>query len=285
MPMALYEQLAKLATASTDPFVYGPCIRDVPLAPGRGTLFGAERGAMGSTRWRQTATHGLTFLAEAIARQEDQLRSTTPSSISVRRVVSTSEAWRSLPWSRDRPEIRGRTIRCREAGRGRSEPDCGAFAAVLALPGRAAWTRCLTRIEESSASRAASTLAERAESLAATRMAGAMGRRLEWPPERSRPSMRSTCSEGSASRLRRAARPPHGQRVIARGRSIAKRSYKMLRYVPGGRLVLGEVRYARQWLERSGKTAEYVRRGRERHAMLVAQAASEAARRASAPRR
>ena len=279
---ALYEQLAKLATASTDPFVYGLAYEMCRWRQGGGPC-----SVLNAAQWaRLDGDNGYPWtyvLAEAIARQE---------------TTAIDDALFHIGAAR-RFDQRGLAVAAmvaRQAGDSEEERFAAAKLGEGALNLTAVHSPLSSLFQSCSkdalldpnrrelCESAASTLAERAESLAATRMGGAMGRRLEWPPERFEAIDAIYLAAREAHPVSGELLDPARPAASLRGPLDCKAVDKMLRYVQEVDS-LGEVGYARQWLERSGKTAEYVRRGRERHAMLVAQAASEAARRASAPRR
>jgi hypothetical protein len=278
---ALYEQLAKLATASTDPFVYGLAYEMCRWRQGGGPC-----SVLNAAQWaRLDGDNGYPWtyvLAEAIARQE---------------TTAIDDALFHIGAAR-RFDQRGWAVAAmvaRQAGDSEEER----FAAEKL--GEAAAHLTAAHSQLSSVARscskdalldsnrrelcesAASTLTERADSLYANQIGGAMGRRLEWPPERFEAIDAIYLAATEAQPMSRELADPSRSAASLRGPLDCKAIDKMLRYVQEV-ASLGEVGYARQWLERSGKTAEYVQRGRERHAMLVERAASEAARRASAPR-
>jgi hypothetical protein len=279
---ALFEQLAKLATASTDPRVYGLAYEVCRWRQGAGPC-----SVLNAAQWAHLdADNGYPWtyiLAEAIAAQE-------PAAI--------DDALFHIG-AASRFEERDMAVAAMVASQaGRSEEE--RFAAEKLGEVAASLTASPSVLDSVSRScskdallepnrrelceSAASALAERADSIGAIWYGSAIGRRLGWPPERFEPLDAIYEAAREADSLSGKLTDPSRPATKMRGPLDCAAIDKMLRYV---REVasLGEVGYARQWLERSGKTAEYVQRGRERHAMLVARDAAEAARRASAPRR
>jgi hypothetical protein len=132
--------------------------------------------------------------------------------------------------------------------------------------------------------RVAKTLVERSDSIKTLGLGNAIGRRLGWPDERF--DTANAIAEAAADALPIVAPPIDPARPAAsmRGPLDCGAVARKLRYVAdlGS---LGEVEYARRWLDRPGKAAEYLRRGRERRAMVVAREAAERTAAASAPRR
>ena len=274
---ALYEQLARLATASTDPRVYGLAYEICSWRQG------GACSVLNAAQWvRLDDDNGYPWtyiLAEAIAAKDR---------------TAIDDALFHIG-AASRFEQRGMAVSgiiARQAGDSEEER----FAAEKM--GEAAANPSTAHMPLSSISRscskdalldpnrselcesAASTLTERADSLLATAIGSGIGHRLEWPSDRFEliDAIHQAAIDAAPGEINNPSRPA----ASSRGSLDCTAIDKMLRYVQDV-ASLGEVGYARQWLERSGKTAEYVRRGREQHAIRVAQEAAEAARGASAP--
>jgi hypothetical protein len=279
---AMYDRLAKLATASTDPRVYGLAYEMCLWRQGAGPC-----SVLNAAQWAHLdADNGYPWtyiLAEAIAAQE-------PTAI--------DDALFHIG-AAPRFEERRMAVAATLASRaGRSEEErfaaeklgelaanlTAAFSPLSSVSRSCSKDALLDPNRRELCESAASTLVERADSLLAMRTGSAIGRRLEWPPERFEATDAIYLAALAANPVSGELLDPSRPAVSLRRPLDCAAIDKVLRYVQGV-ASLGEVGYARQWLERSGKTAEYVQRGREQHAMLGARDAAEAARRASAPGR
>lgn len=276
---ALYDQLARLAAASSDPRVYGLAFEMCRSRQAAGPC-----SVLNAAQWaRLDGDNGYPWtylLAEAIAANEPAAIDAalfhigTASRFDDRRMAVAAMVMRQAGDSEEE--------RFAAEKLGESALNLGPLQSPVSSISQSCSKDALVEPNRRGlCESAASTLAERADSLLAMQIGSKIGRRLEWPPERFEASDALLVAVGEAQpgsrELTDASRPLPPMRRSLDCAAIDE----MLRSVQEV-ASLGEVGYARQWLERSGKTAEYVRRGRERHAILVAHNAAEVAPSASA---
>ena len=279
---ARYEQLARLAAASTDPRVYGLAYEMCRSRQAAGLC-----SELNAAQWaRLDGDNGYPWtyiLAEAIAAKDRPAIDDALFHIGAaarfedRRVAVAAMVMRKAGDSEEE--------RFAAEKLGESALNLTALHSRLLSVGQACGTDALLEPNRRElCASAASTLAQRADSLLAMQIGSRIGRRLEWPPERFEAIDAIFVAASEANPASRELSDPFRASSPLRGSLDCEAIDGMLRSVQEVASV-GEVGYAREWLERSGKTDEYVRRGRERHAILVAHDAADAARSASAPRR
>ena len=280
---SLFDQIANLASATSDPRAYSLALQLCVFRRGEGRVpFSIPRSGPVSTP--TTASPGCTSSrkrprAATTAAIDDALFhiGAAPNLEGVRSPNRTS--WPGTP--APRPPISSLPKSCpRRSAALRVTSSLRAMASVSKSCSRSA---LLKPNRKELCEKVATTLTDRSDSVITMGTGSAIGRRLGWGEERfaGADAIMAAVPDAGRNAAPSFNRHPPPRRSRTAG---CRRSARTLRYV-GEVATLGEREYLAARIERSGESDEYLHLGRARHARIAASEAAEASQRASAPAR
>jgi hypothetical protein len=281
---SLFDQMAKLASATNDPRAYSLALQVCAWRRGEGPC-----AVLNAAQWaRLEPDNGepwLRLLDEAFAR-----RDTSAIDDALFHIGAATRLDGRLLSESDLVARHAGTLPVDLFVAGDLSGGVGSLRAVGGFSGTVATTKACSGDALSEPNRkelcekVATALQERSDSMMTMRIGSLVGRRLGWAEERFADADAIVAAQLDALPI--VAPPFDSSRPAAalRGPLDCATIARVLRYVDQV-ATLGEREYLRRWIERSGKADEYLRRGRVQHARTVAREAAEAAQRASAPAR
>ena len=281
---SLFDQIANLASATSDPRAYSLALQLCVFRRGEGPC-----AVLNSAQWARLDTDNgepwLHLLEEASARGDETAIDDALFHIG------------AAPKLEGRPLAESNVV-ARHAGSSPTDlfvaeelsKTVGSLRVTSSLRAMASVSKSCSRSALSEPNRkelcekVATALQDRSDSVMTMGTGSAIGRRLGWGEERFAGADAIMAAVPDAGRNAAPSFNPSPPAASIQGPLDCRAISRTLRYV-GEVATLGEREYLRRWIERSGKSDEYLHLGRARHARIAASEAAEAAQRASAPAR